>query len=95
MIVLGNSTVTTVNAGNAASTLVVAANAARDHLTIQNMSDTVVYLSEGTPAENVKGFVLLSAGANIYVTGENGVVFKGAIYSFVTGASKALMVKEN
>ncbi len=95
MIPIGNSTITTVNAGNPASDQVVAANTARLHLTIHNTSDTDVYLAEGVAAEIGKGFMLLAAGANVYETGANNVIFTGAINSICSVGSKALAVKEN
>jgi len=95
MVVIGDSAIKTVVAGNTATAQVVAANSARTHLTIQNVSDTDVYLAEGTAAVSGQGFLLLAAGANIYVTGENGVIYMGAVNSITSAGSKALSVKEN
>ena len=100
MTVLGDNSVSTVSVGSS-STPILAANNSRKHAVITNMSDEVVYLSEGAAAESTKGIALAPASsgapvpAGIYRTGENGVLFKGAIYGICASGSKSVAVKES
>ncbi len=101
MTITGNNSLSTVNVGTS-STEVLAANSKRLHAVITNMSDTVIYISEGAAAEASKGIPLAPADTYTsgvggrYATGENSVLFRGPINAIHGGSgNKAVAVKEN
>jgi hypothetical protein len=100
MVILGANTISSVTVGNA-STLIAAANPARKHLRITNLSSEIVYLSEGAAAESAKGIPLAPVASGspvetgIYETGTDGLLFTGAVYGITASGSKAVAVKES
>lgn len=103
MTILGANTASSVAVG-ATSTQVLAADQQRQHLVITNVSDATIWLSEGATAEASKGVGLAPASGSSpaltpggeYRTGENGVLFRGAIYAIHedTG-SKNVAIKQS
>jgi len=101
MAILGNNTIATVAVGSA-STELIAANQARLHAVITNISDEIIYLSEGAAAVASKGIPLAPVDASgnpvpagVYRTGENGVLFRGAINGICASGSKNVATKES
>jgi hypothetical protein len=99
--ILGNNTISTGTVGST-STALAAANRARKHLTITNLSDEKVFLSEGAAAEANKGICLAPVDASgnpvaagRYATGENGLLFLGAVNGICASGSKSVAIKES
>ena len=85
-------TQTTATMGTASAS-VVAANATRVYLLIQNISDTDVYLDfAGGTAATTSGVLIAASGG--YYESPGGVVPTGAVTGISTGASKTLVVVE-
>ena len=84
-------TQTTATMGTASAS-VVAANASRVYLLIQNISDTDVYLDFAGGTATTSGVLIAASGG--YYESPGGVVPTGAVTGISTGASKTLVVLE-
>jgi hypothetical protein len=89
---IGSTTPQSVTVGTA-STVVLAANPARQYAIIVNDSDEAIYLSLGNDAQLNKGIRLNASGGSYEILEEN--MFTGRVTAISTSGSKVLTYIEN